>query len=344
MLSPLAAWTLLAAQQPSNQIRYAPSANVQILFSRDLEPVPPEPSSRKNSRGQLGWETEAIWEARAPRATLRLTHWTYAKGKKPLMTPKEIATELFSNSELVNSKEELDRSYADRTVVDARVGEYPATIELYLDKDRNRQEGTLAFGDENQQWKVEISGDSKLDGMDRAIRTVISSVKPISVTQEQLAKGLTKMMNLPGTGFEIAAPASLTAVVATPDSARKCLWAYWYKLDLTDGFMISVQDQAYEDKKQPNLKADLDYDISFLRDGTRKFGKIEDQESQLNGWTTLLRVAPVIHNNRAFTMAWSYWASPGRTIFAVVKIADSLGGAIHAREIAKSLRPANATK
>lgn len=340
MLAPLVAVSLLGMQQPSNLIRHVPSANLQILFSRDMEPVAPEESSRKESKGRLGWETESIWLATAPRAWVRLTHWTYAKGKKPLMTPKEIATELYTNSELVSTKEELEQSYFDRKVIDAKVGPYPATVDLHLDKNENRHLAFLAFGDEKEQWFVEISGDAKLEGMDASIRSMVASVRPLTTPKGQLAKGLTRMMNLPGTGFEIAAPASFTARVAVPESGRKKLWAHWYTLDLTDDYMISVQDHAYADKQQPNLKRDLDDVVNSLKNSGRKFGAPVDKEGKQDGWTTLVRVQPCTHDGKAYTMAWSYWASPGRTIFTAVKIADEIGGAVHAPEIAQSLRPA----
>ncbi len=342
MFASFIALALLAPQQPSNQVKFVPSANVQILFSRDLEPVPPQASSRLESKGRLGWETEAVWFAKAPRAEVRLTHWTYPKGKKPLLTPKEIATELYSNSELVDTKEELERAYADRKVIEAKLGPYPATIDLHHDKELSQHRGTLAFGDDSQQWLVEVIGDAKLEGIDKAVRSIIASVRPMNPTKEELAKGLNKMWNLPGTGFEIAAPATLTARVASPESRRPLLWAHWYALDLTDDFMISVQDNAYGDKKQPNLKADLDYVANALRDGSRKFGKPEDREGNQEGWTTFMRVQPITEGDRTYTMVWSYWSSPGRTIFAVVKVADRIGGALRAREIARSLRPARA--
>ncbi len=339
MLTALAAIALMAPQKPSNRTLFVPMAKVQLLFSRDLEPVPPVESSRKESRGRMGWETESIWLAKAPRAEVRLTYWTYAKGKKPLLSPKELATELYSNSELVDSKEELDRRYAGRQVIDAKLATYPATIDLHLDKEENRHWGLLAFGNDQEQWMVEVQGDAALDGMDRAIRSIFSSVKPMSMSNDVLAKGLLKMVALPGTGFEIGAPTCLAARVPYAEAGRPKLWSHWYVLELGDEFSISVHDNAYSDKKQPNLKADMDYLQRSLRDGTRQLGKAEDVGATVDGWATLTRVQPYTEGGKQNTIVWAYWASPGRTIFAVVKVSERLGGTARAREIAKSLRP-----
>lgn len=179
-------------------------------------------------------------------------------------------------------------------------------------------------------------------GMESAVRSIIASVKPLGVSKENIAKGLTKMYTLPGTGMQIAAPASLTALMARPEGNRPALWNYWYTLNLTDGFMISIHDNAYSDKKQPNLKADLDYLVGTMKDGFKKLGTPEDQAGSQDGWTTFIRVLPYSEKSVSYTMVWHYWASPGRTIFLAVKVSDALGGKARALELAKSLRPVKA--
>ena len=339
MLTAVAALALLAPQNNAIRNVFVPMAKLQLRFTRDLEPVPPQESSRLESKGRMGWETESIWYAKAPSGEVRLTYWTYAKGKKPSMSPKELATELYSNSELVSDKDELALRYADRKVIDAKLGTYPAVIDLHHDKEEKRYWGILAFGDDNEQWMVELQGNDSVSGMEGAVRSIIGSVRPISVSNDSLAKGLLKMVALPGTGFEIGAPACMAARVPYAEAGRPRLWAHSYALELGDEYSISVQDNAYSDKKTPNLKADLDYLVGSFQDGTRKLGKAEDTEGNVDGWATHMRVLPYTEAGKQHAIVWTYWASPGRTIFGVIKVSDRLGGATRAREIAKSLRP-----
>jgi len=339
MLTSLAVLAVLAPQSTILRPVLVPMAKIQVPFIRDLEPVSPDKSSRLESQGRMGWETESNWYAKAPSGELRMSYWTYSKGKKPLMSPKELATELYSNSELVDEKDELARRYSDRKVVDAKLGSYPATIDLHLDKEENRYWGILAFGDDREQWMVEVQGDAKESGMDRAVRAIVAGVKPIPFSNDELAKRLLKMYALPGTGFEIGAPACFAARLPYAEAGRPKLWSHWYVLELGDEFSISIQDNAYSDKKQPNLKADLDYLQGSLRDGTRKLGKAEDVAGKVDGWVTLMRVQPFTEAGKPHTIVWSYWASPGRTIFGMVKVSDRLGGKVRALELAKSLRP-----
>lgn len=339
MLAAIVALSLLTPQSNSPRLIRVPMAKVQAVFPREFEPVAPNKSSREESKGRMGWETESIWRAETPAVDIRLTYWTYAKNKKPLLSPKELATELYSNSELISDPEELARQYADRKVIDAKIGIYLATIDLHHDKEENRHYGTLAFGDDREQWLVETRANAKVEGTDRTLRSVIASIKPIDVPNDVLAKSLLKMVALPGTGFEIGAPACFAARVPYAEAGRPKLWSHWYVLDLGDEFSISVQDNAYSDKKTPNLKADLDYLLGSFRDGTRQFLKGEDVEGKTDGWATRMRVQPYTHAGKQSTIVWTYWASPGRTIFGVVKVSDRLGGTARAREIAQSLRP-----
>jgi hypothetical protein len=147
------------------------------------------------------------------------------------------------------------------------------------------------------------------------------------------------MWPLPGTGFEIAAPTTFAARVPYVEKGRPKLWAHSYALDLGEEYSITVQDNAYSDKQAPNLKRDLDYLLGSFRNGTRQLGKAEDNEAKVDGWATMTRIQPYTEAGKPHTIAWVYWASPGRTIFSVIKISDRLGGVAKVREIAKSLRP-----
>jgi len=339
MLTTVLALTLLAQQRPVMRVIYLPMAKLQMRFAAELEPVPPDESSRLTSKGKMGWETESIWRVVAPSGEVTVTYWTYAKGKKPLMTPKEIATEFYSNSEMIDEKEELAKRYAERKVIEAKLGSYPATIDLHWDKEEQRRWGILSFGDDSEQWMVEIQGDAKSAGMEEAIRSIIGGVRPITKSNDDLAKGLYKMWPLPGTGFEIAAPTTFAARVPYVERGRPMLWAHSYALDLGEEYSITVQDNAYSDKQAPNLKRDLDYLLGSFQNGFRKLGKAEDIEGNVDGWATFTRIQPYSEAGKGHAIAWVYWASPGRTIFCVIQVSDRLGGAAKALEIAKSLRP-----
>lgn len=339
MLTTVLALAFMAPQRPYMRVVYLPKAKLQLRFAAELDPVPQDEKSRLTSKGKMGWETESLWRVVTPSGELNVSYWTYAKGKKPLMTPKELATEFYSNSEMIHDKEEHARRYSDRKVVDIKVGGFPATVDLHWDQEDQQRWGILAFGDDKEQWMVEIHSDANAPGIEPAIRGLIGSVRPITKSNDDLAKDLTMMRPLPGTGFEIAAPAVLDARTPYPERGRKKLSAHWYGLDLGEEFSISVQHYAYEDKQTPDLKRDLDYLVNSFRNGARKLGKAEDIEDTVDGWSKLIRVLEYTEGSKSGAIAWVYWATPGRTVFGVIMVSDRLGGATKVRDIAKTLRP-----
>lgn len=339
MLTTVVALALLAPQRPYMRVVYLPKAKLQLRFAAELDPVPQDEKSRLTSKGKMGWETESLWRVVTPSGELNVSYWTYAKGKKPLMTPKELATEFYSNSEMIDEKDELARRYADRKVVDIKVGGFPATVDLHWDQEEQQRWGILAFGDEKEQWMVEVHSDAKAPGIEPAIRSLIGSVRPITKSNDDLAKDLTLMRPLPGTGFEIAAPAVLDARTPYTESGRPKLWAHHYGLDLGEEYSITVHDNAYADKQTPNLKRDADYLVNSFRNGTRKLGKSEDIEDKVDGWSKLVRVLEYTEGSKSGAIAWVFWSSPGRTIFGVMKVSDRLGGVAKVKDIVRTLRP-----
>lgn len=346
MLSTLLA-TLLVGTQQKLPICYIPKAKTQILFTRKLTPRVMNPETQQGLMEKAGAETLSLWEGAASAANCSLYHYTYSSSKRPKQTVRQMAEGFFQLSSEIYAgfkddpemTEKFKRKFANRTVTAFQVGSYEGYLDSHEDLGMNQYRRILAWGDQKEQWVFELRGDNRASGMDGALKTLLAYVKPLEPNLITLAKGDLETHLLYDLGYVIDVPAAFWGRASAPESGRKAIKNEWYSLSLGDDLSVDLHYDAYEDQKQPNIDADLNYVVNAFRQVGRTIKGQASEPVKIGDLSGKITFVTYTEGGKGYAFAWLSVAKPGHSLFCNFKASDAVGGKAKIQAIIKSLKP-----
>lgn len=349
MVSLLATLALFQTQQA--RIVYIPSAKLKLVLPLNLDPALISSADKEVAQQEYGTPLYSRWEGESGVGYFSVCHWTYPSGYAPKKTTRQIAETMFEISRhLAETLGANDPEYAakhqkkfvNRTVTEMKLGSYSGFVDAHDDSLTGSTRKFLAWGDEKNQWRVELIG--KIANLNPKIKSLLDliqqsvSVDPVTVEEAKAAplfpQTLSKM------GLTISAPGVFELYQRPPASRTRNGIAYSATMALRHDYDVHIADDIYIDQVVSDTAATAKrlLDAMAMPGFEVKASKIVPiNAGSLKGHA--LKMDYVDNGDRMYGIS-ACFAKAGQDVIVHINISPAYGGKAKAEEILASFAEA----
>lgn len=336
------------AQNPP--LVYVPGARLKMVLPANLTPVLRSAEDVKSDEERYGTLLRNRWSLENRYGLFHVSHWRYPSGTVQKRTTRQIAEELFEISR--DLAEQLDRTGSDkgftathlkkftnRKVTELKVGPYTAYLDSHQDLLTKSWRRYLAWGDQKEQWQVELVGNSEIPAVERMLELVLQSVSvdPVGTIEAQAAPLISQ--SIPSLEATISAP-GVFDVMSRPGASTnrpggKGLSA---TMSFRDDYVVHIAQDKYADenvadtlRQASRLLQAMDmpgYEVKASKIIPVELGRLKGH---------VLRMEYVQDDIPMYGIS-ACFARPGYDLVVHINIAKSLGGKEKADQILASLK------
>jgi len=325
---------------------YVPDARFKMVYPVQLHPVALTEAMKKSKIARQGGTIHMEWsvEVVAGHCILHYSKFTDAAPAK--LTTKQNAEWMYEASlDLAKSMMSInkegdwmqmhEKKFTNRTVTERKIGSFDGYVDAHEDTLAKTFRRMISWGDNKEQWMLELSLDNTGESMKAILDRMVDSVGEAKLTPAQVKDLPDHEQKLPGTGVKISAP-GIFGIYKRPnvDSARPTKEGLTANLNLTSGYSITVISDRYGDE----IKSDTAKTADKLLAATPDVKASKVQPFSLGSWSGQTLRMDLTDAGAPAYMISAILTRPGTDLIVHIQVSKELGGKEKAESILATLK------
>lgn len=344
---------VLAQTTPAPQLPfvYVPDARLKMVYPVQLDPVAFTDAMYKAKVAKNGGVRHMEWGVELNAGHCFLHYGKFTPEAKPKHTVKELAEMMYTTSlDLAKGMVSIDpkgdwmqiheKKFSNRQVTERKIGGFTAVVDAHEDQLAKTMRRMIAWGDDKEQWVLELSLDGSSAAMKEVLEKIVESVSVAKLTPAQAKELKDQEQVLPGIGVKISTP-GVFGMYRRPNAEanRPAKDGLTASMSLTAGYDVTVISDTYGDQVKSDTAKFADRLLALAPVAgvtTVKASKITPHTlGSFSGH--LLRMDLVDHGSPAYQISLVL-TKPGADLIVHIQISKEMGGREKADAILASLK------
>lgn len=335
---------------PVKSVVYIPDAKFQIVYPFPLVPRPLDAQTIQSRKSREGGTTFRYWEVEVPVGFCFLSYTSFTPAEPAKQTNRQRAETLFTLSkDMADSMETIskdgewkkrhEQKFVNRKVTERKIGPYTAVVDAHDDLLSKSTRRSVAWGDDKEQWFLELSLDTDRESMKTVIDQIVDSIAVMKLTGPQAKDLPVYEQELPKMDMKISAP-GVFGMFHRPaiSSSRPGGLGTVAHLSMADGYNVSIYHDKYTDQDKANTESVANKLLEGMKLPGLEVKASKVQPHKVGSLTGHALRVDYVENGRAMYGISAALTKPGLDVILHIQISKEAGGKEEADTLFNSLK------